>query len=110
MNNLINNPTSIYLLSLGRRVFLHYLLFTSSRFVNILFGFMIGYSAWQHYGKWYVRYIHLPSLIIQLVLLIYLLSKKRLDKFQYIFISIMLVCLFILKHTKAIKSSWFLFS
>jgi len=57
------------------RLFINYLIFIFLRYLNIFVGFGLGFGAAPHYQKWYVEWLHLPSLIIHITFLLFLRKK-----------------------------------
>ena len=64
-------------------VFINLIIFIACRFIILIFGFLIGMGAADHYK--YESYLYLPLTVLQLFILIYLyIRKKKLDKNQRI--------------------------
>ncbi len=77
-------------------ILINYSIFVVLRYLNILAGFLLGLGASNHVEKWYVDWIHLPTLLIQLLALFILYRKKK--RIGYVFTVIMLTLLFFSSH------------
>jgi|GEM_PF-4624126 len=82
------------------------IIFIILRYFNILLGFLAGFGSAPYYQKWYVNLIHLPSLFVHITILLIIFLKK--DNKVYLFISLILLVLFLFSHFKWIDNHWFL--
>ncbi len=79
-----------------QQILANYVIFLILRYVNIFIGFGLGLGAAPHYQKWYVTWLHLPSLLIHLLCLFYI--GRKWPKSQVVIIAIFLIILFLLSQ------------
>ncbi len=79
------------------RIILNYVVFIVLRYANIFMGFGFGFGTASNYQKWYVTWIHLPALVIQITT-IYLVARKWKEGYHATVVALFLISMFLISH------------
>lgn len=87
---------------------IHVSIFIGLRYLNIFIAFSLGAGAAGFANSLMVRWVHLPSLLLQCLFLYFKSGQQGKGSNTVYFIIIILVTLFLMSQFHIIPSSWWL--